>query len=75
MFRGQPSANLTSFLTRFDVNIYLCPLGTPLSKVALAGVCVVSEVRSDCEISPGVKSICYNPSDGHLSHSLRPHLT
>ena len=54
---------------------YLCSLDTPLSKVALAGVCVVSEVRSDCEISPGVKSICYNPSDGHLSHFLRPHLT
>ena len=38
-------------------------------------LCVVSEVRSCCEMSPGVKSICYNPSDGHLSHSLRPPLT
>ena len=51
---------------------YLSSLGTPLSKVALAGMCVCCLWGQVWLWAPslGVKSICYNPSDGHLSHSL-----
>ena len=66
---GAALLNLHSFFLFHSK--FLCSPHTLLSKVTpCRHVSVVSEARSGCEISPGVKSICYNPSDANLSHTL-----